>query len=223
MPKNAERSRDRPIAKPGPPASPLAAPAAVSAGRQRLPLRAMEDAARLGEQLGIDRPLATANVFRALLQSPSATAGFYGVIEALMFRGRVAARTRELVILRMAWRTGAEYVFCHHLRIARDLGISDDEILGVRDPRRCRAYGKTDRAVLRLADELHEDAEVRPSTWAALARAFAPDELVELLLIGGFWRMVAGFVKSARLPLDAGVPGWPEGRKPAKDREVRGW
>ncbi|HXO40170.1 MAG TPA: carboxymuconolactone decarboxylase family protein, partial [Thermoanaerobaculia bacterium] len=139
----------------------------------------------------------------------------------LMYRNRVAARTRELVILRIAWRTGAEYVFCHHVRISRDLGIPDEEILGVRDPRRCRAYGKTDRAVLRLADELHEDAEVRGSTWAALAKAFAPDELVELLLIGGFWRMVAGFVKSARLPLDAGVPSWPEGREPAKDRRAR--
>jgi alkylhydroperoxidase family enzyme len=139
-----------------------------------------------------------------------------------MYRNRVAARTRELVILRIAWRTGAEYVFCHHVRISRDLGMPDEEILGVRDPRRCRAYNKTDRAVLRLADELHEDAEVGRSTWAALARAFAPDELVELLLIGGFWRMVAGFVKSARLPLDAGVPGWPEGREPANGRQVRG-
>jgi 4-carboxymuconolactone decarboxylase len=139
-----------------------------------------------------------------------------------MFRNQVAARTRELVTLRVAWRTGAEYVFCHHVRISRDLGIPDEEILGVRDPRRCRGYSKMDRAVLRLADELHEDAAVRPSTWAALERAFAPGELVELLLIGGFWRMVAGFVKSARLPLDAGVPGWPEGREPGKDRQVRG-
>jgi alkylhydroperoxidase family enzyme len=222
MPVAADRSRDGRSRKSGAAASPLSVSKTVHQGRRRLPLRAMEEAARLGEQLGIERPLAMANVFRALLQSPSATAGFYGVIEALMYRNRVAARTRELVILRVAWRTGAEYVFCHHVRIARDLGIAEEEILGVRDPRRCRAYGKTDRAVLRLADELHEGAEVRPSTWAALARAFAPDELVELLLIGGFWRMVAGFVKSARLPLDAGVPGWPEGREPAKNRQVRG-
>jgi hypothetical protein len=31
-------------------------------------------------------------------------------------------------------------------------------------------------------------------------------ELVELLLIAGFWRMAAGFVKSAKIPLDTGVP-----------------
>jgi len=105
-------------------------------------------------------------------------------------------------------------VFCNHVRISRELRIPDEEILGVRDPQRCHAYSETDRTVLHLADELHEYAEVTRSTWAALEKAFTSDELVELLLIGGFWRMAAGFVKSAKIPLDAGVPSWPQGRKP---------
>ena len=174
----------------------------------------IDESARLGEQLGIDRPLATSNVWRALLHSPSATAGFYAVINALFFRNKVAARARELIILRIGWRTGAEYMFCHHVRISRELGIPDEVILGVRDPRRCRAYSKADRAVLKLADEMHERAEVTRSTWMALGKAFTNEELVELLLIAGFWRMVAGFVKSANVPLDAGVPSWPDGRAP---------
>jgi alkylhydroperoxidase family enzyme len=181
-----------------------------------LPLVSIDESARLGEKLGIERVYATSNVFRALLNSPSATAGFYGVLNALLFRNKVAARTRELIILRIGWRTGSEYVFCNHVRFSRELGIPDKEILGVRDPRRCYAYNETDRTVLHFADELHERAEVTRSTWAALEKAFGPDELVELLLIAGFWRMAAGFVKSAKIQLDAGVPSWPEGRKPDK-------
>jgi alkylhydroperoxidase family enzyme len=179
-----------------------------------LPLLSIEESAQLGEKFGIDRYLATANVFRGLFHSPSAAVGVHGVINALMFHNKVAARARELIILRIGWRTGSEYVFCNHVRISRDLGIPDPEILGVRDPRRCPAYSKTDQALLHLADELHEHADVTPSTWAELEKAFAHAELVELLLIGGFWRMVAGFVKSVRIPLDAGVPSWPEGREP---------
>lgn len=179
-----------------------------------LPLLSIDESAQLGEKFGIERYLATANVFRGLLHSPSAAAGVHGVINALMFHNTVAARARELIILRIGWRTGSEYVFCNHVRISRDLGIPDQEILGVRDPQRCPAFSATDHAVLDLADELHESAEVTPATWTALEKAFAHAELVELLLIGGFWRMVAGFVKSAGFPLDAGVPGWPEGRKP---------
>lgn len=180
-----------------------------------LPLLSIDESARLGEKLGIDRAwFATSNVCRGLLHSPSAAAGFYGVLNALLFHNQVAARTRELIILRIGWRTGSEYVFCNHVRFSRELGIPDEEILGVRDPQRCHTYSRTDHAVLHLADELHEHAQVTRSTWAVLEKAFSSEELVELLLIGGFWRMAAGFVKSAKIPLDADVPSWPEGRKP---------
>src|SRR6267154_1665314 len=106
----------------------------------RLPLLSIDESARLGEKLGIDRPFATSNVYRGLLNSPSATAGFYGLVNALFFHNKVAARTRELIILRIGWRTGSEYVFCNHVRFSRDLGVPDEEILGVRDPQRCHAY-----------------------------------------------------------------------------------
>jgi len=166
-----------------------------------LPLLSNDESARLGERLGIDRSLATSNVFRGLLNSPSATAGFYGVFNALLFCNKVAARTRELIILRIGWRTGSEYVFCNHVRFSRELGISDKEILGVRDPQRCHAYSETDRTVLHLADELHERSEVTRSTWAVLEKAFARDELVELLLIAGSggWRRVSSRAQRSRL------------------------
>ena len=179
-----------------------------------IPLLSIDESARLGEVLGIDRPLATSHVFRGLLHNLSAADGFYAVVDALMFRNKAAARTRELIILRIGCCTGSEYVFCNHVRISHDRGIPDEEILGVRDPQMCRAYSETDRAVLHLADELHEHAEVTRSTWTVLQNAFACDELVEFLLIDGFWRLAAGFVKSARIELDAGVPSWPEGRVP---------
>ena len=33
-------------------------------------------------------------------------------------------------------------------------------------------------------------------------------------LPAGFYRLVSGFLRSARVPLDEGVPGWPEGTSP---------
>ena len=180
-----------------------------------LPLLSIDESVRLGEKLGIERGwFVKSNVCRGLLHSPSAAAGFYGVLDALLFHNKVAARTRELVILRIGWLTGSEYVFCHHVRYSRELRIPDEDILGVRDPQRSQAYNDTDLAVLQLAEELHERAEVSRPTWALLKKAFSTEELVELLLTGGFWRMAAGFVKSAKIPLDDDVPSWPEGRKP---------
>ena len=172
----------------------------------RLPI---DDSARLGEQLGIPEWLATANIFRGLLNSPSGAAAVYGVIDHLFFHGKVAARTRELVILRVGWRAASEYVFCNHVRICRELEIPDDVILGVRDPERCRAYSETDRHVIALADELFDSARVTTPTWAALQAVFTPEELVELVLVAGLWRAIAGFVNTAEIPLDADTPSWP--------------
>jgi alkylhydroperoxidase family enzyme len=168
------------------------------------------------EQLA--RSMSKLNVVRALLNNPAITLAQSSLAGALMGSKTLNHRTRELVILRTGWRTRSEYEFCQHVAIARRIGMTDEEILGVRDPSACRAYNDADRAAIALADELHDRAEATPATWAALERAFSPAELVELILVSGFWRMMAGFLKTAKIPLDPidpTVTGWPEGRAPA--------
>jgi alkylhydroperoxidase family enzyme len=179
-----------------------------------LPLLPVDESARRGATLGVLDWLATANIFRGLLHSTAGAGAFYGVIDALMFHNTVSSRTRELVILRIGWRAASEYVFCNHVNFSRDLGMSDEEILGVRDPKQCRAYSETDHRVIDLADELYDSARVTPPTWSALESAFTLEELVELVLVAGFWRTIAGFLNTAEIPLDEGVLSWPEGRPP---------
>lgn len=176
----------------------------------------IDESARRGEQLGIPEWLATANIFRALLESRSGAAAVYGVLDGLFFHGKLAARTRELVILRVGWCAASEYVFCNHVRISRELKIPDEEILGVRDPERCHAYSDTDRRVIDLADELFNTVRVAPATWSALEAVFTSEELVELVLVAGLWRAIAGFVNTARIPLDSDTPSWPEGNVPSR-------
>jgi len=157
------------------------------------------------------------NVFRALMQNPAVTAAQSHLAGALMGSKTLNPRLRELVILRTGWRTKSEYEFCQHVGVARQLQMSDEEILGVRDPANCKAFSEVDRAVIALADELNDQAEVSNKTWSVLERFFSPAELVELLLVSGFWRMMAGFLKTARIPLDPIDPtvnGWPEGKAP---------
>jgi len=180
-----------------------------------LPLLSIEDARRRGAEAGISERFTTVNAFRVMINNPSVAAGLERLLTTLMFHNKLNSRTRELMILRTGWRTCSEYEFCQHVRVARELGIAEEEILGVRDPERCKAYSDVDRAAIKAADEIHERAEVSPATWAVLQKAFGPEELVELLLVPGFWRMVAGYLKTAKVPLDEDVPSWPEGKTPA--------
>jgi alkylhydroperoxidase family enzyme len=157
------------------------------------------------------------NVVRALLQNPVVTAAQSHLAGALMASKTLNPRLRELVILRTGWRTSSEYEFCQHVGIARQLEMSDEEILGVRDPANCKAFSELDRAVLAMTDELNDRAAVSAKTWSTLEGFFSPAELVELLMVAGFWRMMAGFLNTAQIPLDPIDPtikGWPEGKAP---------
>jgi len=169
----------------------------------------VEESARLGSELGIPDWLASANIFRGLLHSQSGAAAVWGVLDSLFFHGKLPPRARELVILRIGWRAHSEYVFCNHVRISREIAIPDAEILGVREPERCTEYSATDRRLIDLADEIYDTARVAPATWAALEAAFTPEEMVELVLVAGLWRAIAGFVNTAGTPLDSDTPSWP--------------
>ena len=179
-----------------------------------IPLLTVEEARRRGAEAGLRPELAGVNAFRAMLNNAKVAGAVGNLLTTLLFEGSLDARVRELVILRTGWRTGSEYEFCQHVAIARRLKISDEDILGVRAPESCRSYNDVDRAVLALTDELLEGTEISPATWSTLARVFETKHLVELLAVAANWRFFAVFLKAAQVPLDAGVPGWPEGKAP---------
>ncbi len=180
-----------------------------------IPVLPADEALKRAKEVKIDESWANLNAFRTMLNSPRVAGGFAELLRTMMFRNVVNSRARELVILRIGWRTKSEYEFCQHVRVSRDLKISEAEILGVRAPDACTAYDPVDRAVIKMADELHETATVSAATWEKLTQAFSNEELIELVMAAGLWRMVAGFFNAAKVPLDEWVPGWPEGKAPA--------
>jgi alkylhydroperoxidase family enzyme len=179
-----------------------------------IPLLTVEEARKRGLDAGIQEQMAGINAFRALLQNTVAAGPAAKLLTTLLFNGKVDARWRELVILRTGWLTRSEYEFCQHVGVAKRLNIPEADILGVRDPASHDGYSDIDRAVIAMADQLHQNAQVSATTWKILERAFSPEQLVELVLIAGNWRMLAGFFNSAKVPLDSQVPSWPEGKAP---------
>jgi 4-carboxymuconolactone decarboxylase len=180
-----------------------------------IPLLSFEQAQQRSTEAGIEGPIRPINVSRLLMQNPPLGRAMQNLLNTLMTQHQIPARTRELIILRTAWRTGCEYVFCRHVLRARELKVSDQEILGVRDPDKCSSFSEVDRAVIAMADELSHGDDVSPKTWALLERSFPPPQLLELLAAAGNWRMVGIMFKAAKLPLDPDTAsGWPEGKRP---------
>lgn len=62
---------------------------------------------------------------------------------------------------------------------------------------------------MRVADEMVDHAVLTDRTYDDLARRYNAAQLMEAILIPGFYRMVAGFVNTLGVEREPGVPGWP--------------
>jgi 4-carboxymuconolactone decarboxylase len=153
----------------------------------------------------------TLNISATLAHNTRVLKRFSQMGGTLLFRGELPVRERELVILRVGANAESVYEFGQHTVIGLESGITQDEVLALTLPLDQGSWSDEDRDLLLLADELCADDCVSDETWARLATRFPDSALVELVVVAGFYRMVSGFLNSAGVQLDAGVPGWPEG------------
>ena len=152
------------------------------------------------------RPL---NIFGVLGQHPKLLKRFNLLGGFLLNKGLIPERERELVILRVGWNAQAVYEFGQHTVIGKRCGLTDEEIAALTRSPHDHAWGAEDLALIALADDLAADDCVGNGTWLALTTRWSEAELVELLVLAGFYRLVSGFLNSAGVQLDDGVPGFP--------------
>jgi alkylhydroperoxidase family enzyme len=149
------------------------------------------------------------NIFRTLARNESLFKAFGRLGGHLLRDGRIPAREREIVILRVGWRSGSEYEFGQHTVIGLDAGLTDDEITRLATER-SDGWSDDDAALLALADELCANDVVDSDTWGTLAKRWDDEELLELLVLAGYYRLVSGMLNSAGVALEPQTPGWPE-------------
>jgi len=126
-----------------------------------------------------------------------------------MAHGSLPPRERELVILRVAWNTDCDYEYAQHAPIGKRVGLSDEEIRALSKPVGESKWNATDLALIRFTDELTEHSEVTEETWRALAGGHDEDQMIELSLLVGYYQMLAGFLKTTRVPLEDGAEALP--------------
>jgi len=119
----------------------------------------------------------------------------------ILGHGRVAPREREIVIHRTCARSGAEYEWgVHAPAFGKPLGLSEQQLAATvhgdaSDP----AWGEGDALLIALCDELHDTATVSDALWDKLAARYAEDQLLELLVIAGWYRLIAYVINGARV------------------------
>lgn len=146
------------------------------------------------------------NLFKVLANYPELMKRVNGLGGMFMAHGSLSKREREMVILRVAWRSHCDYEYAQHYDIAKAAGLSEKEIRDLGLPISDGEWSSADRALLDFADEAIDAATVSDETWDALSTNHSQDQMMELILLVGFYRMLAGFLNAARVPLEEGRP-----------------
>ena len=155
-------------------------------------------------------PMGQLNIFRTLAKHPKMFEAF-GRLGGFLLSGKgFPPRERELVILRTGWRSGSVYEWGQHVVIGRREGVTDEEITRLRTPG-LDGWSPEDRVLVQFADELCQTNTVSDATWTAMAARFSETELIEVTMLVGFYRLVAGTLNTLGIELDPGVPGWEAG------------
>jgi alkylhydroperoxidase family enzyme len=142
------------------------------------------------------------NVLGTLAQHPTLMHAYHAFNGHILYTSSLDARQRELLILRVAARRGAEYEWRQHVHLAKGAGFSDDEIERIAEGPNAPDWSTLDAAMLRAVDELIADAEITDGTWAELAAELDRHQLMDLVFTVGAYDLLAMAFKSFGVELD---------------------
>jgi alkylhydroperoxidase family enzyme len=155
---------------------------------------------------GTGRPVAA--VYRTFAQHPKLYAPRQILSEYIRLKNTLPARIREMLILRIGYLCGSEYEWAAHARAGRAAGLTSDELLRIAAGPDA-GWNAADAALLRAVDELYESDAVSGRTWAILAQRFERQQLLDILITTGGYRMVSMALNTFGVPLEPGSERFP--------------
>jgi 4-carboxymuconolactone decarboxylase len=150
---------------------------------------------------GVERPM---NIFTTLARHPDLFEAWVRFGGQLLRQSSFTPRERELAIMRTANNCHCDYEWAQHVPLARDAGISDEEIAALRRPLDDHPWSGEERLLLGAVDELDVATDIGDDTWRALARRYDERQLIELPMLVGHYRMLAGALNALRVQVEEG-------------------
>lgn len=148
-------------------------------------------------------------VWSTCAQSPELCEAWLTFTDYILRDSTLPLRDRELLILRIGWLNDGAYEWSAHLGVARRAGLTDEELRRIVDGPDAPGWSEWDAALLRAADELHEDALVSADTWAALSEQYDQRQMMEAVFTVGQYNLVAMWLNSLGVQLEPGFEGFP--------------
>ena len=148
------------------------------------------------------------NVLGQLMHSPDLLAPFLNWWVTSKSSMAFAERQQELVILRIGCLYASDYVWKHHVPVAKEFGVSDEEIEAVRLGQ-FDAFNTLEKALLTLIEAMVEERTVSAEIWAAYGSQLNPQQVIDLIGLVSQYVLFSLTNNVLQVPIEESLPHIP--------------
>ncbi|MEO6123977.1 MAG: carboxymuconolactone decarboxylase family protein [Ilumatobacteraceae bacterium] len=162
--------------------------------------------------LSLERNGRELNIFRTLARHPKLLKRWLVFANHVLAGSTLPARERELIILRTGVRCGSGYEWAQHVAIARNVGVTDDEIRRLADGSTrpgTDGWSSDDATLIRAADELLDDKFISEATWSALSTRWNQQQLMDIVFTIGQYTLVSMALNTLGVQIEAHTEQFP--------------
>lgn len=121
---------------------------------------------------------------------------------------RIAARDRELMILRMSWLYDSAFEWGQHYAQAIEAGLTEADAERVKAGPDAAGWSDWDLAVLEATDGIVADCMIPDAAWSVLRTRYDEETMLEFVIFFGHYTMVAMFANTFGLGVAPGRPNF---------------
>ncbi len=150
------------------------------------------------------------NIFKTLARHEKLLKRWLVFASHILVKSSLPAREREILILRIGWLCQSEYEWAQHVKIGKEIGLSDDEIQGIIKGPDSNVWNNFDATLLRAVDELYYDSFISDLTWKTLTESYSIHQLLDLIFTVGQYNLVSMALNTIGIQLEGDTKGFPK-------------
>jgi 4-carboxymuconolactone decarboxylase len=152
-----------------------------------------------------DRPKAL-NTLGTLAHHPDLAKAYFTLCGHALRATTLTERQRELIIMRVAAVRQSSYEWYQHLFVARDAGLTDEEVGRIAYGPDSPLWSGLEAAIVRSVDEMIIDGGISAPTWQILAAELDTRQILDLIFTSGCYDTLAQLFKSLDMDIDDDIP-----------------
>lgn len=144
--------------------------------------------------------------FNALLYSPRIGQAVQELGTVVRYGSGLTPRAREISILEVARHTGSAYEWSTHVTAALAAGLTADEIAWIEAGTDAATFEPGENAVRSVVRSLLATGDLPDRLYASAEGVLGEALIVELVVLVGYYQLLAMLLRVARVPAPAGTP-----------------